>query len=110
MGIREIAVVGSTTQFQPPDNLGEVEVVMVDADGVMQADGKTPVAGNHVNAKLPPSENDYCIGLRVRYGDIVYATAGDIDGEYTVNSAFGYSYNDVESVMAPRMGSVDILH
>jgi hypothetical protein len=34
---------------------------------------------------------------------------GDIDGEYH-SSSFGYSYNDVESVYASRVGKVEIGH
>ena len=39
---------------------------------------------------------------------IDYATAGDTDGEYAT-SARGYTYNDVEAVIAPKFGDVDIM-
>jgi beta-lactamase superfamily II metal-dependent hydrolase len=81
------------------------EVVMSDAEGVMQVDGTTPVQGNHTAENTPPSENDYSIGIRFQYGDYVYATAGDTDGEYAT-SGFGYTYNDVEASMIDAFGDV----
>ena len=59
-----------------------MKIIVVDGVGVKLEDGKTPLSGNHVADALPPSENDYCIALRITYGDIVFATAGDSDGEY----------------------------
>jgi len=106
--IREIAQLYSTTQIDPPDANAVVEIVQVDADGVTLADGVTPLQGDHTNDPTPPSENDYSIGLKIRYGQIDYATAGDSDGEYNT-SQFGYTYNDVESVLAPRFGVVDVM-
>ncbi len=106
--IRELAQLGSTTQIDPPDAGAVVEIVQVDADGVVMADGVTPLQGDHTNDPLPPSENDYSIGLKIRFGQIDYATAGDSDGEYNT-SQFGYTYNDVESVLAPRFGQVDVM-
>lgn len=82
------------------------EVLQANAKGVMLADGVTPVAGDHTGATHPPSENDYSIAIRFQYGDYVYATAGDTDGEYDTSS-FGYTYNDVELSLAPEIGLVD---
>jgi len=87
---------------------GLVEIVQVDGDGVMLVDGVTPIQGDHTNDPVPPSENDYSIGLKIRFGLIDYATAGDSDGEYAT-SQWGYTYNDVETILAPRFGQVDIL-
>jgi beta-lactamase superfamily II metal-dependent hydrolase len=84
------------------------EVVQANAKGVLQADGVTPVSGDHTGAPLPPSENDYSVAVRIAYGDYAYATAGDADGEYSTSS-FGYSYNDVEASMAPLFGDVDTM-
>lgn len=81
------------------------QVVQSDAAGVMQADGSTPVAGDHSTDSVPPSENDYSIAIRFQYGDYVYATAGDTDGEYSTSS-FGYSYNDVEASISDDIGDV----
>jgi beta-lactamase superfamily II metal-dependent hydrolase len=106
---REVAQVGSITQIDPPDANATVEVIEVDAQGVMMADGVTPVSGDHTTAPLPPSENDYSIALKISYGEIDYATAGDTDGEYAT-SQWGYLYNDVESVIASRFGQVELLH
>ncbi|MFP5252818.1 MAG: lamin tail domain-containing protein [Actinomycetes bacterium] len=82
------------------------KVVMANAKGVMQADGTTPVSGDHTAASVPPSENDYSVGLRVSYGGYSYATAGDSDGEYAT-STFGYTYNDVEAKLIAAMGDVE---
>ncbi|MGZ4464486.1 MAG: MBL fold metallo-hydrolase [Nocardioides sp.] len=78
------------------------------AKGVMQADGTTPVSGDHHADANPPSENDYSIGVKFTYGAYNYATAGDSDGEYS-QSANGYTYNDVESLLKTRMGKVETL-
>lgn len=106
--IREIAQVGSTTQIDPPDSGAVVEIVQADADGVMMSDGTTPLQGDHTGASVPPSENDYSIGIKIRYGLIDYATSGDSDGEYAT-STFGYTYNDVETDLADRFGPVDVM-
>ncbi len=82
------------------------KVVMANAKGVMQADGSTPVSGDHSTQGVPPSENDYSVGVRFSFGPYAYATAGDSDGEYTT-STFGYTYNDVESHLVGPMGHVE---
>ncbi len=106
--IREIAQVGSTTQIDPPDANAVVEIVQADADSITMVDGVTPLQGDHTNNPVPPSENDYSIGIKIRYGLIDYATAGDSDGEYDT-SQWGYTYNDVETDLADRFGQVDVL-
>ena len=78
-------------------------MVQVDAQGVMQVDGVTPVAGNHTLDTLPTSENDYSITLWLNWGKFDYVTGGDTDGEYATSS-FGYSYNDEETDVAARIG------
>lgn len=78
------------------------------AKGVMQADGVTPVSGDHHADATPPSENDYSIGVKFTYGAYNYATAGDSDGEYNT-SVNGYTYNDVESLLKTKMGKVETL-
>ncbi len=83
-------------------------VLQANAKGVMQVDGTTPVSGDHTAATYPPSENDYSIAIRFQYGDYRYATAGDLDGEYSI-SGFDYSYNDVEASVAQTFGDVDTM-
>ncbi len=107
--IRELAQLGSTTQIDPPDSGAEVKIIQVDAADVMIHGGSTPVAGDHTDEDLPPSENDYSITLKITYGDIEYATGGDTDGEDAI-STNDYLYNDVESVIAGWVGPVEILH
>ncbi len=82
------------------------QVVGANAKGVMQADGVTPVSGDHTGQSVPPSENDYSVAVRLSYGDYSYATAGDADGEYATSS-FGYTYNDVEESHIAQMGQVE---
>jgi len=104
---RQTAIVGSTDQI----NLGPgvtVTVVQSDAQGVTLEDGQTLVAGDHTAETDPPSENDYSITLKVSYGSLDYVTGGDTDGEYET-SEHGYTYNDVESAIASRIGQVEIL-
>lgn len=81
-------------------------IVLSNAKGVMQADGITPVSGDHSTDATPPSENDYSTGMRLSFGGYAYATAGDSDGEYDA-SAFGYTYNDVETTLISLMGKVE---
>lgn len=102
--IRQIAQINSTTQI----DLGladgvTVKVVQVDAQGVMQADGVTPVAGDHTLEAVPPSENDYSITLWLNWGKFDFVAGGDTDGEYATSS-YGYTYNDVETDVAARIG------
>ncbi len=102
--IRQVAQINSSTQI----DLGladgvTVKVVQVDAQGVMQVDGITPVAGNHTLDALPTSENDYSITIWLNWGKFDFVAGGDTDGEYTTSS-FGYSYNDIETNVASRIG------
>ena len=93
----------------PAIDLGTgVTATILNANGkdTMQADGVTPVSGNHVNDATPPSENDYSVAVKITYGAWEYATAGDSDGEYSV-SGFGYSYNNIEAKLGPLYGNVE---
>ena len=105
--IREIADVCSKTQINPPDENAEVEILMSDALGCKDT------AGNVINdceydKDGSPNENDFSICLRITYGKFVYSTCGDLSGnEYQHNEHF---YHDIESVVAPMMGEVDLYH
>jgi beta-lactamase superfamily II metal-dependent hydrolase len=83
-------------------------IVQANAKGVLQADGVTPVGGDHTAAATPPSENDYSVGLKLTYGKFEYATAGDTDGEYAT-SGHGYTYNDVEASLVHHFGNVETM-
>lgn len=99
----------TNTMVWPTLDLGggaTAQVVMSNAKGVMQADGTTPVSGDHSMQGVPPSENDYSTGVRIAFGPYAYATAGDSDGEYATSS-FGYTYNDVEAHLVGPMGRVE---
>ncbi|NOZ00030.1 MAG: hypothetical protein GXP40_12655 [Chloroflexi bacterium] len=102
--IRQIAQIGSTTQIDLGIADGvTVKIVQVDADGVMMADGVTPVAGDHTADALPPSENDYSITVWLNWNAFDFVAGGDTDGEYATSS-WGYVYNDVETDIASRIG------
>jgi len=93
----------------PAIDLGTgVTATILNANGkdTMQADGVTPVSGDHSADAVPPSENDYSIAVKISYGAWRYATAGDSDGEYN-SSSFGYSYNNIEAKIGPLFGAVD---
>ncbi len=81
-------------------------ILEANAKGVMQADGTTPVSGDHSTDAAPPSENDYSTGLKIKFGPYGYATAGDSDGEYA-SSVNGYTYNDVEALLRTKVGKVE---
>lgn len=106
---REVAIIGSKVQIDLGPDV-EVTIVHSDAQGVMQADKRTPVAGVFLEAKIPPSENDYSITLTLRYKNFTYLTGGDTDGEYALSTnAEKYSYNDVEAVVGDKVGAVNVL-
>lgn len=104
---REIAVIGSDSQIDLGDGV-KVKVIESDAKNVKLKDGVTPVQGDHTKDRLPPSENDYSITLKITYKNLNYVTGGDTDGEY-VTSSYNYVYNDVETVIAPSIGKVDVI-
>jgi beta-lactamase superfamily II metal-dependent hydrolase len=108
--IRELAQIGSTTQIDLGISEGvTVTIVQVDAEGIMMADGVTPVQGDHTGDALPPSENDYSITIWLNWGEFDFVTGGDTDGEYATSS-YGYVYNDVETDVATRIGQdVEVL-
>lgn len=86
----------------------DAPILLANAKGVMQADGITPVSGDHTTMSTPPSENDYSVAVKISFGDFDYATAGDSDGRYGTSS-WGYTYNDVEAHLIELFGNVDTL-
>jgi beta-lactamase superfamily II metal-dependent hydrolase len=95
----------------PAVDLGAgVTATILNANGkdTMQADGITPVSGDHSTQATPPSENDYSIALKINRGVWIYATAGDSDGEYNT-SVNGYTYNNIEAKIGPLFGNVDTM-
>jgi len=97
---REAAILGSSDQIQLGDGV-KVTVVQTNAQGVKMKNG-TPIKGDQTEDKKPPSENDYSITLWIQYKDFDYIFGGDTDGEYS-ESSFGYTYNNVENINAPRI-------
>eukprot|EP00727_Mastigamoeba_balamuthi_P003603 m51a1_g1324 hypothetical protein (743) ;mRNA; f:259312-262772 len=104
---REIAKLCSATQIAPPDEGARVVVVSVDAAGVKEKDG-SPLAGDRTSEKKPPYENDYSVGLMIRYKGFTYGTFGDLDGEYYEVS--NMIYHDIETTALNRVGPVDLYH
>lgn len=98
-GIREAAKMCGN-QISPSDSGADVEIFISDAAGI-KSNGKS-LQGDHRSDSTPPSENDYSVGLRIQYGDFVYATAGDLDGEDH------NSYHDIETTYKDVVGEVDL--
>lgn len=105
--VRQVGELCSTSQIEPPDNNAFVKIVTIDAIGATLKDGKTKLNQDLSGLSMPPSENDYSIGLLIGYGNFRMATFGDLDGEYA-SSSYGYTYNDVEGAIAHRVGQVDV--
>ena len=91
----------------PPDAGATVEVVIAGAKGVV-IDGETVIVDCHAG-DLPRSENDYSIALRIRFGDFIFSTAGDLDGENSVSDD-GYKYHNIETPVRKIVGVVDVYH
>ncbi|ELP84962.1 hypothetical protein EIN_309750 [Entamoeba invadens IP1] len=103
--LRETAEVCSHTQINPPDTDCEVEIFTSNGFGAVRIDGLS-VEANYLNDPLKPSENDYSIGIRVKYGDFVYVTSGDLDGGYAYS--YGTTINNIETEIKNIVGSVDV--
>ena len=76
------------------------------------------VAGDGAGALRPgdwsslpaaPSENDYSLGLVLRFGRLDYFVGGDLSGGHVVGRGGGFSYHDLESAVAPAVGDIDVL-
>ncbi|BFU23543.1 competence protein ComEC, putative [Entamoeba histolytica HM-1:IMSS-B] len=104
MKIREVAKPCSN-QINPPDKDALVQIIVSDGLGVLE-DGK-PISQDFHNSTRKPSENDYSIALRIKYGDFVYSTAGDLDGYYFRDSNI---YHDIETPYKDVVGVVDVYH
>ena len=103
--IREEAQICSTSQIHPPDTGATVEIVMTDGYGVLRQDG-SPVRANWLNKENHPSENDYSISLKITYGDFVYFTGGDLDGDR--DFAYGNEISNAEELIEDIVGEVDV--
>ena len=104
--IAETAHRCNTEQIHPPDEGASVMVLQRDALGVKDKKGNK-ISKNTMNKNPPVSENDLSICMRIQYGEFVYATCGDMTGKDATYSS--KSYHDVESLVAPMMGSVDVM-
>ena len=94
-------------QIVPPDTGAQVTVLIRDALGVKDSDGKA-LSRNSMSESVPVAENDFSICMRIQYGDFVYSTCGDLSGYYWKKATF--AYHDVETSVADMMGSVDVYH
>lgn len=77
-----------------------VDIVAVDGNGKLKT-------GDFSLGTTPPSENDYSIALKLRYGVFDQFIAGDISGQY-YESGFSYKYHDIETSVAKEVGDVDV--
>lgn len=92
------------TEGKMPIDLGPgviVNVVSINGNGQIRP-------GDRSKERSPPSENDYSIALKISYGKFDYFIGGDLSGE-TVRSRFGYTYHDIESSVADKVGMVEAL-
>lgn len=94
----EIAIEG-TNQI----NIGGgvvVNILVTDGNGAM-------IQGDFSGNTIPPSENDYSIGVNISYGDFDEWIGGDLSGEFA-SSIFNYTYHDIELSAAKEIGDVDV--
>lgn len=77
-----------------------VDIVAIDGNHSLKM-------GNFSNDPAPPSENDYSIGVTIKYGTFDEWVGGDLSGQY-YESAYGYKYHDIELSAAKEVGDVDI--
>lgn len=77
------------------------DIIGVDGNGAL-------IPGDFSQDPAPPSENDYSIGVVVRYGDFDEWIGGDMDGEFAARPEYGYAYHDIEWSAAPEVGDVEI--
>jgi hypothetical protein len=64
-------------------------------------------AGDFQADRAPPNENDYSVAALLRFGAFDYFIGGDLSGE-SLTTPYGYSYHDVESVVAGGLPDVDV--
>lgn len=53
-------------------------------------------------------ENNYSLAVRITYGDLEISLCGDLPGDYTARD-HALDYQDVETGLAPLMGTVEVL-
>lgn len=85
----------------------DVEVVAVNSNGRLT---EIRALDRRTFERYPPSENDYSLSLKFTLGDFELFTGGDLSG-LGQHKSFGpvkMSYNDIESVAAPRIGDVEV--
>ena len=100
----------STSQIHPPDANAQVKIIIRDAKGVKETDGRN-VARTSTNEKNPVEENDFSICLRISFEKFVYATCGDLNGQTSFPTKAGSTkIHNIESLVAPFIGEVDLLH
>jgi beta-lactamase superfamily II metal-dependent hydrolase len=73
-----------------------IDIKTVDGNGVIKP-------GNFNLSPIPPSENDYSLGILISLGDFDEWLAGDLDGEYDSSG-----YHDIELSVAKEVGDVDV--
>jgi hypothetical protein len=78
-----------------------VRLVAVDGGGALRA-------GDFAGQPAAPSENDYSVALLLRFGQLDYVLGGDLSGQHLVGPAAAFSYHDLETLVAPAVGDVDV--
>jgi hypothetical protein len=77
-----------------------VDIKVVDGNGAI-------IPGIFSADANPPSENDYSVGVKIRYGNFDEWIGGDLDGQF-ITSSYGYAYHDIELSAARDVGDVDV--
>ncbi|WP_432664887.1 lamin tail domain-containing protein [Wukongibacter baidiensis] len=95
----EIAVEG-TNQIDLGSDI-TVNIIATDGNGAL-------IKGDFSSDSVPPSENDYSVGVIISFGDFDEWIGGDFSGEYAT-SDYGYTYHDIELSAAKEIGDVDVL-
>ncbi|KAH3731778.1 MBL fold metallo-hydrolase [Pelomyxa schiedti] len=96
----------STTQISPPDSGASVIIASVDGRDALMKNGNPVTADHTEDSSMPPNENDYSVGIVLRYGGFTYASFGDLDGVYDYSG--DSVYDNIEAVVGPRVGQVDV--
>jgi hypothetical protein len=78
----------------------DLRIVASDGHGAL-------LPGDFRKDRAPPNENDYSVAAVLRFGAFDYFFGGDLSGEWLTTS-YGYSYHDVESLVARGLPDVDV--
>ena len=107
---RQIARPGTWDQIVPPDAGARVAVVAADGSSFAGpvADDRPLKADHTRSGSDAPGENEFSSSLVFSFGKLDFATSGDVGGRAKTN-IFGDRSLDVETTLAPLIGSVEVV-